>query len=113
MDKRVATVTEAPPCPRCGPGAGAPQTHIRKGAMDLADMHPGMGFDRGTVSGVYDVGWQCVNCEHEWGFEFLTDEYLDVVHQLTGGTSPADLERAARIIGQWHGQAPDGAAEGR
>ncbi len=49
--KGAVTMSDVVKCPSCGSQAEHP-----------AAIHQ-------VASGVIDVGWRCVNCSHEWGFE--------------------------------------------
>jgi len=56
---RMNVETKKPQCPRCGV--------IHETHETLARTDP-------RYPGIIDVGWRCINCSHEWGFEVLIGE---------------------------------------
>jgi hypothetical protein len=98
MNTRARAHADPPPCPQGGPAHGPPETCVRHGKVDYADVYPALRFKRGTVTGIADVGWECRSCGHEWGFEVLTDGYLSAVELLTGGRTTDHQERAIAIM---------------
>lgn len=89
MDTRKRSESIPPACPRGGPEHGVPQTAVRQGLADFADVYPHLDLKRGTITRVCDVGWKCLTCGQQWGFEVLTDEYLGAQDQAAGGAPDA------------------------
>jgi hypothetical protein len=71
-------------------------TAVRQGKADMADIYPHLDLERGTISGLSDVGFKCHMCGHEWGFELLTDEYL--AKQTATESAARKRDRGALIM---------------
>lgn len=76
MHRREIGVYDMPSCPRCEADGVLVITAVRQGTYDLAEMYPHLGLTSPHVAGVCDIGYRCTACEHEWGFEIMTDEAI-------------------------------------
>lgn len=56
-------MTQLETCPKCGQVADHPPA-----------VRQGEGTGEWEGFGVTDIGWSCMGCGHEWGFELLGDQ---------------------------------------
>ncbi len=77
-----ARIEHVPACPRCGTASTEPWVAIRKGHLSEAQGLPILGPGPNGSEGLFDVGYRCGSCDHEWGFEIFTDDYLEATDDL-------------------------------